>query len=79
MKHIVTLLLACLGFVAYSQSPQRINYQGAARNGQGQPLANKTIKIRFELIQNSATVFTEDQSLSTNNLGLFTTRIGDVN
>ncbi len=79
MKYTFTLLLIAFSFISFSQAPQRINYQGAARNAAGIPMANKTIKIRFELLQNSATVFTEDQSLTTNLLGLFTTRIGDVN
>jgi len=82
MKHIFTFLLLVVSIALFSQAPSYINYQGVARNSLGDPIANTTIGVRFELLQGNASgsvVFTEDQSIGTGTLGVFATRIGNSN
>lgn len=78
MKYVLTVLITIFSLFAHSQVPSTINYQGAARDQFGQPLANTSIGIRFELIQGvtATSVFTETQTIITNSLGLFSTQIG---
>jgi hypothetical protein len=50
-----------------------------ARNPQGQPLSNTALQVKFTLLANSltgTTEYAELHSLTTNDLGLFTTAIG---
>jgi hypothetical protein len=73
-----SFLLTTLG--AFAQSPSLINYQGTARLADGTPLDNRTISIKFEILQGSASgtpVATESKTLQTNALGLFSTLIGE--
>jgi microcystin-dependent protein len=78
MKQNLTLLFSVLISFVFAQAPQLINYQGVARDQYGDPIANKTIKLRFDILQgtSSATVFTEQQSVATGSLGVFSTQIG---
>ncbi len=79
MNFKLLLFFTFSAFFAFSQAPQRINYQGLARNSAGVPIVNRPLVLKFELRQGSATsatVFTEEQSVTTNSLGLFTTQIG---
>src|SRR5207253_5891276 len=64
-----------------AQAPQLINYQGVARDGFGVPIVNKTLGMKFELLQGTANtlVFSEAQTITTSSLGLFSTQIGKVN
>lgn len=64
---------------AMAQVPQGIPYQAAARNANGQPLVNTTVKVRFSIIDSVATgttVYQETHSVSTNNVGLFNVNVG---
>ena len=82
MKFYLLLLTSLIYFTAFSQSPPLINYQGVARNVAGVPIINQNIGIKFELLQGSASgavVYTEQQPVTTNSLGLFNTQIGAVN
>lgn len=83
MRKIVSLftvlLFATLGF---AQTPREFNYQGVARNAQGQALANQPIKVKANLLRESpdgtmTTFRTETRSLTTNALGLFSFKIND--
>ena len=79
MKRIITLLFVSISIFTYSQSPQLINYQGAARDQNGAPLVNKKLGVKFEIFQGSASptlIFSETQTVTTNVLGLFSTQIG---
>lgn len=82
-KHYQFLLLFLItGFGLFAQSPSFISYQGAARNALGTAVASSSIAISFEIRQGSASsspVFTETQILQTNELGLFSTKIGTTN
>ena len=82
MKTILFWTLQLLAIGIFAQSPKLINYQGVARDGNGNAVKNKTISLKFELRQGSATagtVFSEQQLVTTNNLGLFSTQIGKNN
>ncbi len=83
MKKLLFTLLIGITSLAYSQAPQKISYQGVARNVSGTVLANQPIGIRFDIHQGSASgtiVFTETHTgISTNGFGLFTTYIGSIN
>jgi len=80
MKHIFTVLFTSLVILGSAQSPFLVNYQGVARDGLGNPLANQLIAIKFEVLQGSATgpvIYTDNQTgIQTNSLGLFSTQIG---
>tara|TARA_B100000809_G_scaffold56957_1_gene53021 strand:+ start:627 stop:4328 length:3702 start_codon:yes stop_codon:yes gene_type:complete len=83
MKKILFTLTSML-FTAllFSQAPEQVNYQAVARNSAGEPLVNTTVNLTFEILQGSGTggvVFSESQTKSTNDFGLFTARIGSVN
>jgi hypothetical protein len=75
-------LIAALLFAAssaFAQVPQGIPYQAVARNGQGQPLANTIVIVRFSILDSTATgtaVYVESHSITTSSLGLFTANVG---
>lgn len=78
MKHIFTILFISLVFLGFAQSPTLINYQGVARDGNGDPVTGQ-IALKFEILQggvSGAAVFTENQTVQTSTLGLFSTQIG---
>jgi hypothetical protein len=77
-KIVVIFLLGFIGSIGFSQN-SLINYQAAARRADGSGIANKTISVKFEILQGSATgsvLATETQTVQTTNLGLFATQIG---
>lgn len=83
MKNKLLLLLTSIFIFSFqisiSQVPQGIPYQAVARNGQGQPLASTNVKVRFSVLDSTATgtaVYVESQSTTTNALGLFTANVG---
>ena len=72
--------------VAVAQAPQAIPFQAVARDSKGVVLANKTLALRFSVLDgpnNSATldaiVYQETQTQTTNALGLFMVNIGQGN
>lgn len=79
-KLILTLLAAyCLLATAYSQAPERMNYQGVARDLSGNVLANQSIGLRITLHSGSpsgTTVYQETHVVTTNAFGLFAIEIG---
>ena len=82
MKFYLLLFISLVSFTVFSQSPPLVNYQGVARNVAGVPIINQNISIKFELLQGSASgavVYTEQQTVITNSLGLFNTQIGASN
>jgi uncharacterized protein (TIGR02145 family) len=82
MKKIIifSFILALFFFENLNaQVPQGIPYQAIARNGQGQPLANTNVKVRFSILDSTATgtaVYVESHSTTTSTLGLFTANVG---
>jgi hypothetical protein len=60
--------------------PQGIPYQAAARDGNGQPVADSPVNVRFLLREGAAdgaTSYIESHNLTTNSIGLFNTVFGN--
>ena len=80
MKKLAAFLFCiCLLQAAMAQVPNQFNYQAVARNSAGQSIANANIRVRFTILDGSATgtnVYSEVRLLTTNQLGLFTAPIG---
>jgi hypothetical protein len=74
------LLIIVFCSSAIAQSPQKMNYQGVARDNAGNVLANQNIGLRLSVLSGSisGTVeYSETQATSTNDFGLFNIPIGD--
>ena len=72
-------LFLVLAGTAIAQVPQVIPYQAVARNAQGQPLASRAVKVRFSVLDSTATgtaVYVETHPTSTTALGLFAVNVG---
>ncbi|MGN8058079.1 hypothetical protein ACTJKN_17495 [Pedobacter sp. 22163] len=81
MKKLLLIALLSIGFTLTikAQTPQQFNYQGAARNANGTPLANKNIALRISILDGSSTgnvQYSEVRNITTNALGLYTLAIG---
>lgn len=66
---------------AFAQAaiPQRISYQGIARDDMGNPLLNSPLGVRISILDGSAlgnAVYIETHQLVTNEFGLFTLQVG---
>ena len=80
---LFTFIFFLLSFIfVYPQAPQGFNYQAVARDGDNAILANATLDVKIGLLQGSETgtlIWEEIHSVTTNDLGLFTLKIGDTN
>lgn len=79
MKQLFLLCIGCLLMTGlYAQTPQGINYQAVARNGDGVLLREQSVDVTFTLrpAAGGNAVYAEDHSLMTNAFGLFTAVIG---
>ena len=77
MKKILTTIFAISTLLVFSQVPQKISYQGVARNVSGTVLANQPIGLKFVITDGTSTVYSENQPpITTNSFGLFSTFIG---
>ena len=81
MKKLLLIALLSIGFTLAikAQTPQQFNYQGAARNANGTPLANKNIAVRISILDGSSTgtvQYSEVRNVTTNALGLYALAIG---
>jgi hypothetical protein len=82
MKNKITLftLALFLSVGMFAQAPEAINYQAVARDGLGNPMISQVLIVIYEIRQGSSTgpvVYSETQSPTTNQFGLFTTEIGN--
>ncbi|MCC7030537.1 MAG: hypothetical protein IT257_09545, partial [Chitinophagaceae bacterium] len=83
--HFVLLLWSFISIflsahTAQAQVPQLFNYQGIARDAQGNPLVKRTLSIKLSVLQASdATVaeYEETQIVQTNEFGLYSLQIGN--
>jgi hypothetical protein len=78
---IILLILLNTAFYAQTTAPQLINYQGVARDVNGNPIVGP-IGVRFHIHQTTANgtiVFTEVHSPTTNIYGIFNVLIGSNN
>ncbi|TCD22066.1 hypothetical protein EZ456_18160 [Pedobacter psychrodurus] len=81
MKKLLLIAWLCMGLTlaVKAQAPQQFNYQGAARNANGTPLANKNIALRISILDASSTgtvQYSEVRNVTTNALGLYALAIG---
>jgi hypothetical protein len=72
---IVTLMIL-LSLNVNAQVPQRLNYQGIARNASGTALASQAIGLRLSVLDAGNPVYVETHNVTTNNFGLYTLAIG---
>ncbi|MCF8464837.1 MAG: DUF1566 domain-containing protein [Flavobacteriales bacterium] len=73
------LLLSVIATGVFAQAPQKMNYQGVARDNAGNVLANQNIGLRLSILSGSVSgtvEFSETQSTTTNDFGLFNIQIG---
>jgi hypothetical protein len=81
MKRFLPLFIIFLFCVISSlaQAPRGINYQGVARDSEGNPLTTKNISVRIGILKNSSSgevEYSETHKPQTNQFGLFTLVIG---
>ncbi|MEM7370877.1 MAG: hypothetical protein AAF587_19840, partial [Bacteroidota bacterium] len=64
----------------FAQVPQAIQYQGVARDSSGMILADTSFMVQFSIqipnVPNPEVLYIEEHSLSTNQFGVFTAKIG---
>ncbi|MEE4257347.1 MAG: hypothetical protein V2I47_09935 [Bacteroidales bacterium] len=83
MKKLKILLFVAgisLSLLASGQVPQMIDYQGMARDGAGNPIANDVISLRLSVWQGplpGTMKYSEKHTPMTNSYGLFHLMIGD--
>jgi hypothetical protein len=79
-KKLLTVFGSCLLFlVSLAQAPQKLNYQGVARDNAGSELANQSIGLKISIHQsapNVTVVYSETHATATNQFGLFAIEIG---
>jgi len=83
MKRLLLFLLTAHFslLTLFSQAPQGFNYQAVARDTDGSLLASETIDVKIGIRSGNETgplVWEETHSVTTNEFGLFTLKIGDV-
>lgn len=79
MKKILLLLLILFVQICFAQSPQSFKYQAVVRDAAGGLAVNKIISIKSSVLLGSPTgssVYTETQTLSTNDFGVVSLNIG---
>lgn len=80
MKKSILLFGSCFLFlVSIAQAPQKLNYQGVARDNAGTELANQSIGLRITIRQgqpNGTISYCESHAVTTNQFGLFAVDIG---
>ncbi len=79
---IFSLAITCSLLSVFAQAPKKMNYQGAARDAQGNALVNKDITLRMHIISGmdiNTPVYSETQNATTNSFGLFSLKIGEGN
>jgi microcystin-dependent protein len=76
MKKIIFTAI-CLILPAIALMAQGFSYQAVLRNSDGSLRANEPVTLNVELIQDSATVYSESQSVTTNDYGVFSIVVGE--
>src|SRR4051812_32910997 len=77
----MTLILGAIVFAVSAQVPQQMNYQGIARNANGEPITFQSITVRLSFIDSASggqVVYRETRSVRTNYVGLFNIVIGSA-
>lgn len=78
MKKLTAFFISLLFVTSiYSQTPQGFNYQAIAHNNQGSLLQNQNLDVRITIYNDDNPLWSEDHTVTTNDMGLFTLIIGD--
>ena len=83
MKNVLLVILSSLFIIlntAAQNVPQKFNYQGVARDVNGDPIVDTDILVRFSLIpfaSSEVADYVETHSVQTNAFGLFNVQIGE--
>ena len=75
----IQLFILFIGFIAFSQVPQKMTYQSVIRNTSGDLVTNTTVGIQISILKDSPSgqaVYVETMSNTTNENGLLTLEIG---
>lgn len=80
-KYFLSLIVCAMSFLLTAnllkaQTPQSFNYQAVARDGSAL-MAGQTVDVRFTLLKAGTSVYEEVHSVTTNNYGLFSAKIGE--
>lgn len=78
-KLFFTLLMFSFLSTLFAQTPQAVNYQGVARDANSNVLPNTNVSLRLSILAGSVSgsvSYSETQNVSTNNLGLFSIKLG---
>jgi len=75
----------CISFMlffstAFSQSPQKLNYQAVIRDNSGQVVSNRLVKVRISILKGSASgsvVYREVHSIQSSSNGIMNVIVGD--
>lgn len=80
MKKLFTLIFLFFSFISvWSQTPQGISFQSIARNATGIPITNRSLQVKFSVLDSVATgniIYAETHNTITSNLGLFSLQVG---
>lgn len=79
LKLLIVLLPFYMPLLLEAQAPNKINYQGIARNGDGSPLGNKSLTLRLSILDglpNGGSLYTETHNQTTNAFGLYSLGVG---
>lgn len=79
-KLILSMVVVALSAITvFAQVPEKLNYQGVARDNAGNVLATQSIGLQIKLHSGSGSgpvVYTETHTVTTNAFGLFNVQIG---
>ncbi len=81
-KFFTTVLAAMMALSVWAEAPQTISYQAVVRNNVGRLHRDKPVGVRITILSGSEdgqVVYSETRTATTNNNGLLTFAIGDVN
>ena len=74
------ILLILFPLFAYSQAPQKINFQSILRNTNGEIVANKSVSLKISILSGSisgSSVYSETHNKTTDASGLISLQIGN--
>ena len=81
-KYLIIVIFSFSSSIVFAQTPFSFNYQGLARDAQGEPLSNQEISLLMSLIsgfENGIIEFQEEHVVTTNEFGIFSIQIGQGN
>jgi hypothetical protein len=79
MKSKILILATAflMAFNLQAQAPEKLNYQGIARDNTGAALANQNLGVKISILHNSTVDYSESHTVTTNDFGLYKLVIGD--